>query len=193
MKVGDVLINESVLIEIGSTGRNAGKTTMATKLINKYAGHYPIYGLKIITISGDRGKCQRGVKGCGICTSISSGYELVKERRTKGNKDTTQMLNAGCREVYLLKSFNNCLEEAFETFLEQVPPHSLIVCESNSLRKVIAPDIFLMMHNDQKKVKPSAQAVLDLVDYHLREAIIPKVVDTIIHKLDLVNVSKGEG
>ena len=185
-------MNESVLIEIGSTGRNAGKTTMATQLIKQYSAHYPIFGLKIITISGNRGKCQRGVKGCGLCTSISSGYELVKEKQTSGNKDTTLMLNAGCQEVYLLKSFKNCLAEAFNYFVKQIPPNSLIVCESNSLRKVIKPDAFIMMINSEKTVKPSAKAVFDLADYYLREATTLKELDPVIKRLDLVRLNKGE-
>ncbi|NSN12823.1 hypothetical protein HRE23_18415, partial [Enterococcus faecalis] len=74
------------MIQIGSTGRNSGKTTLAEALIKQYQEVYPIYGLKIITISGQRGVCQRGTKGCGICTSITAGYELVEEQETIGNK-----------------------------------------------------------------------------------------------------------
>ena len=43
------------MIQIGSTGRNSGKTTLAEALIKQYQEVYPIYGLKIITISGQRG------------------------------------------------------------------------------------------------------------------------------------------
>ena len=50
------------MIQIGSTGRNSGKTTLAEALIKQYQEVYPIYGLKIITISGQRGVCQRGTK-----------------------------------------------------------------------------------------------------------------------------------
>ena len=64
------------MIQIGSTGRNSGKTTLAEALIKQYQEVYPIYGLKIITISGQRGVCQRGTKGCGICTSITAGFVI---------------------------------------------------------------------------------------------------------------------
>lgn len=90
------------MIQIGSTGRNSGKTTLAEALIKQYQEVYPIYGLKIITISGQRGVCQRGTKGCGICTSITAGYELVEEQETIGNKDTMKLLAAGCQKVFLL-------------------------------------------------------------------------------------------
>lgn len=90
------------MIQIGSTGRNSGKTTLAEALIKQYQEVYPIYGLKIITISGQRGVFQRGTKGCGICTSITAGYELVEEQETIGNKDRYHEI-ISCR---LSKSFS---------------------------------------------------------------------------------------
>ena len=131
------------MIQIGSTGRNSGKTTLAEALIKQYQEVYPIYGLKIITISGQRGVCQRGTKGCGICTSITAGYELVEEQETIGNKDTMKLLAA------------------------------LIICESNSLRNVVQPGLFLMMNN-QNRQKESAKKVIDKADFCLLSAEIPK-------------------
>ncbi|MGC3062355.1 hypothetical protein ACPTFZ_15180, partial [Enterococcus faecalis] len=68
------------MIQIGSTGRNSGKTSLAEAHIKQYQVVYPIYGLKIITISAQRGVCQPGTKGCGICTTISARYQLVEEQ-----------------------------------------------------------------------------------------------------------------
>ncbi|QGP76446.1 hypothetical protein [Tetragenococcus halophilus] len=151
------------LLQIGSTGRNSGKTTIAKQIIENEKKTHTIVALKIITISGKRGVCQRGTVGCGICTSISSGYELVKEQHIQGKKDTMQLLKAGAEKVYLLKAFEEHLQAGFLDFLKQVSADAMIVCESNSLRKYIRPGLFIM-DNQKKSVKPTAQAVYELSD-----------------------------
>ncbi|EOL46381.1 hypothetical protein I580_01650 [Enterococcus caccae ATCC BAA-1240] len=151
------------MVQIGSTGRNSGKTTIAKRIIAENQERFTIYGLKIITISGARGKCQRGETGCGICTSIDEGYELIEERNCNGVKDTMQLLKAGCKKVYLLKVFHDHLLEGFLSFLQFVPRDTLIVCESNSIREVVKPGLFLMMNN-QKSLKKTAANVIDQAD-----------------------------
>jgi hypothetical protein len=167
--------NESIagLIQIGSTGRNSGKTTIAKALISKYKKEFTIYGLKIITISGARGACQRGAVGCGICTSIDEGYELIEERNQRGSKDTMQFLQAGCEKVYLLKAFQEHLLAGFQAFLALVPEDVLIVCESNSLREVVEPAYFIMMDN-QKGMKKTAAKVIDRADLILETPKLPE-------------------
>ncbi|WYJ97692.1 hypothetical protein DOK67_0002002 [Enterococcus sp. DIV0212c] len=161
------------MIQIGSTGRNSGKTTIAKTLIAENHQHFSIYGLKVITISGARGKCQRGETGCGICTSIDEGYELIEERNSSGSKDTMQLLRAGCKKVYLLKVFHDHLLEGFLMFLQVVPRDTLIICESNSIREVVKPGVFLMMNN-QKGIKKTAAKVIDLADVVLNTPKLPE-------------------
>lgn len=165
-------INVRNMILIGSTGRNSGKTTIAKELIVRSQHQFTIYGLKIITISGAKGKCQRGETGCGICTSIDEGYELIEERNQVGNKDTMQLLRAGCQKVFLLKVFHDHLLEGFLAFLHLVPEHAVIVCESNSLREVAEPGLFLMMDN-HKKVKQTAAKVIEYADFILESPMLP--------------------
>lgn len=131
-----------------------------------------VYGLKIITITGAKGKCQRGEVGCGICTSIDTGFELIEETNNLGDKDTMQLLRAGCKKVFLLKVFHDYLLEGFQAFLEQVPLEALIVCESNSLREVVQPSCFIMMHN-QKSMKKTAKNVISEADMILEQPIVP--------------------
>lgn len=161
------------MIQIGSTGRNSGKTTLAKKLIAENSQRFSIYGLKIITISGHRGQCQRGEAGCGICTSIDEGYELIEETNRTGTKDTMQLLKAGCKKVYLLKVFHDHLLEGFLTFLQIVPRDTVIVCESNSLREVVKPGIFVMMAN-QKSIKKTAANVIQYADLILNTSELPE-------------------
>ena len=153
------------LLEIGSTGRNSGKTFFAKNVIAQLKDNHPIVALKIVTIHGARGVCQRGATGCGICTSIDEGFELVEEKNMFGKKDTMELLRAGCKKAYLLKAFEDSLYEGFEYFLKQISSDSLIICESNSLRKYLVPGIFVMIHNQRRGIKKSAEEVLDLADF----------------------------
>lgn len=162
------------MIQIGSTGRNSGKTTIAKRIIAENRHRFTIYGLKIITISGVRGKCQRGEIGCGICTSIDEGYELIEETKCSGTKDTMELLKAGCKKVYLLKVFHDHLLEGFLSFLQFVPRDTVIVCESNSIREVVKPGLFLMMDN-QKAIKKTAANVIGHADFILETS---KSLDT---------------
>lgn len=52
------------------------------------------------------------------------------------------------------------LEEAMRAFLEMVPNEDVIICESNSVRTVLEPEKFLMLHRPDGPIKPSAAAVL---------------------------------
>ncbi|WP_420805641.1 hypothetical protein [Agrilactobacillus composti] len=157
------------LLQIGSTGRNSGKTQVAKGLIRRFKGEQHLIGLKIITITGARGKCQRGGVGCGICTSIDSGFELTEETNNHGQKDTMALLAAGCDQVFLLKAFKDELGTAFETFLNQVPADAAIICESNSLRQVVKPGLFIMINNQKNRVKPSAAAVMEMADLTIED------------------------
>ena len=158
------LIAVPQMIQIGSTGRNSGKTVVAKNLIHRFKQQHTLVALKIITITGAHGKCQRGGVGCGICTSIDSGYELTEEKNRRGKKDTMELLKAGCQQVFLLKAFREHLLDGFKVFLAQIPADACIICESNSLRSYIRPGIFLMLNNQKKQVKPTAASVYNLAD-----------------------------
>lgn len=169
------------LLQIGSTGRNSGKTTVAKKLIETF-NDYPLVALKIITITGKRGVCQRGGTGCGICTSIDSGYELIEENNRRGKKDTMELLKAGVSQSFLLKAFEDSLFEGFEAFLRQIPSDALIICESNSLRKYVEPGVFIMMDNQKRRLKPSSADVYDFADLIVTDAADPAIERITIQK-----------
>lgn len=163
------------MIQIGSTGRNSGKTMVAQTLIQRFKGQQAIYALKIITITGQRGKCQRGGVGCGICTSIDDGFELIEETNTLGMKDTMVLLRAGAQKVFLLKAFEDHLLDGFKAFLEKVPAGAGIICESNSLREYIQPGLFIMMDNQKRRQKPTAAKVYDASDVILKDEADPRL------------------
>ncbi len=56
------------------------------------------------------------------------------------------------------------MAEAIQQFLKAVPAQALIICESNSLRNVVQPGLFLMMNN-QNRQKKNQQKVIDKADF----------------------------
>ena len=157
------------LLEIGSTGRNSGKTFFAKDVIERFKDGHKMVALKIITIRGARGVCQRGGVGCGICTSIDAGFELIEEKNARGKKDTMELLKSGVDKAYLMKAFEDSLLDGFEAFLKEIDDDTLVVCESNSLRKYLIPGCFVMIHNQKRTMKKSAAEVYDLADFVITE------------------------
>lgn len=166
---GQELLKVPQLIQIGSSGRNSGKTTLAVRLINQWKEVLPIIGIKIVTIQQKNGKCPRGGAGCGTCTNITGDYELTREDGLISQKDTSLMLQAGCKEVYFLRAMKTHLPEAFRLFLRNIPENHLIICESNTLRKHVEPGLFVFLHNTSGQIKPAAQEVMEMADITLKD------------------------
>ncbi len=155
------MIQRSRFIILGSTGRNTGKTEFACRLIEHYGKQRKIFGVKVVTIDPDRGSCPRGGEGCGICSSLKGDYEITEETRTDTDKDTSRMLRAGAHKVYFLKVRYDRLEQGLKALLAVLPKHALAVCESNSIRKVIEPGLFLVIKNRaERQIKESCAEVI---------------------------------
>jgi hypothetical protein len=157
------------MLLIGASGKNSGKTTLARECIRQWKDLAPVTALKITTVSHRGACCPRGEDGCGECANIPSGYILEEEKGASPGKDTALLLQAGARRVFWLRSLRSSLEQGFAGFLEQAPEDSLIICESNSLRELVEPGCFIMLHNLKGgAMKPSAARVEALADFKLQ-------------------------
>jgi hypothetical protein len=157
------------MILIGSFGRNSGKTTLALELIRIWKNYFPVIAIKITSIDHKGSVCHRGDARCGACTGFEGKYVLEEEQgqtsvqceSQKSEKDTAKMLKAGARKVFWLRSFRTSLKEAFTVFLGKIPSGSLIICESNSLAKLIKPACFIMLaHSRDYPEKPSTEGLI---------------------------------
>jgi hypothetical protein len=147
------------IILIGSTGRNAGKTTLAAALIKKARGQGKLVNAaKVITVERKGALCPRGGKGCGAC-SLESDFVLCEESEAGTGKDTSQLIAAGAGRVFLLRSLKEALPQAFEMMRKQAG-EGLLIVESNSLRTVIKPALFVMLIDGGTQPKPSARDVM---------------------------------
>jgi len=150
---------------IGSAGANVGKTELACALIKKFGKTSDITGIKVTTIKAKDGQCPRGGDGCGVCSSLEGDFCITKESDSNSKKDTARLLAAGAKRVYWLRVLKKSLKEGLTALLDIIGPDTISICESNSLRHVVEPGLFLMVRaSNSKSWKSSAQDVKEYAD-----------------------------
>ena len=153
------------MLLIGSAGRNTGKTGLACALVKKFSKSCPIVGIKVTTIKARDGQCPRGGRGCGVCSSLDGNFCITEETDRNSRKDTARLLKAGASCVFWLRVMKAYLAEGLTALLDVVGPDTVLVCESNSLRQVVEPAVFLMVSGCNSDVwKGSACAVKQYAD-----------------------------
>ena len=153
------------MLMIGSAGRNAGKTVLACAAIKKFCKSTNITGIKVTTIKAKDGKCPRGGRGCGVCSSLDGDFCITEELKRNSSKDTSRLLAAGASRVFWLRVMRSHLEQGLTALLSIMGSDAISVCESNSLRHVVEPGLFLMVTSPNlKRWKGSAQDVRRYVD-----------------------------
>lgn len=159
------MILKSNFIIIGSTGRNTGKTEFACRVIKSFSKKHLIVGVKVTAIDCSEGGCPRGGDGCGICSSLTERFTISEELKINTAKDTSRMLQAGAHKVLWLKVDKKFLLEGVNALLKLIPDNALAVCESNTLRTVLDPGLFLVINNiSDNHIKKSAAKVIELAD-----------------------------
>lgn len=157
-------VKSNILI-IGSTGRNTGKTVFACKLIENHSAHNEIIGVKIIPVDKNEVKCHREEAGCGICGSLIGEYNIIEEDNRGTAKDTSRMLRAGAKKSYLLLIDRNSLEKGINAFLKIVPKNAFIIIESNTIRNVLEPGLFIVIKElTNSFIKPTCAEVIEHAD-----------------------------
>jgi molybdopterin-guanine dinucleotide biosynthesis protein A len=153
------------MLMIGSAGSNAGKTELACALIKRLSKAAEIVGIKITTIKEQDGRCPRGGEGCGVCASLNGNFVITEETDRDSNKDTARLLKAGAAQVFWLRVIKGHMEDGMSSLLEVMGPNAVSVCESNSLRQVVEPGLFIMVKGPAgQQWKWSAQGVKHYAD-----------------------------
>lgn len=177
------------MILIGSSGRNSGKTTLAVEFIKLWKDKIPVIALKITTIEKKDGKCPRGGLGCGVCTNINDNFQLIEEKNIDSNKDTSLLLSSGAKKVFWLKVLKTHAYEGIKSFLSKIPKDTLIICESNSLRKTVKPGAFIMLKNTKdSSIKKSAEEVMDKADIILEGDFLDSI-DEVVKKVSVDKIN----
>jgi len=155
---------------IGSASRDAGKTTLASRILERFAGRHDLVGVKVTPVHGDRpGECPRGGVGCGVCGSLDGPFLLTEEQGGPPGKDTTRLRAAGARRVLWLRVRRGALGIGLEALQASLGPGALVLAESNTLRSAADPDLFLMLERSGAGgPRPGAAAVAGYADRHVR-------------------------
>jgi molybdopterin-guanine dinucleotide biosynthesis protein A len=153
------------MLMIGSAGTNVGKTELAFALLRKFAKNHNITGIKVTTIRDKDGQCPRGGEGCGVCSSLEGNFYITEETSKTSEKDTARLLEAGASRVFWIRVLKEHLVEGVNALLEVIGPNAVSICESNSLRQVVEPGLFLIVkNNDSYTWKKTAQQVIEYAD-----------------------------
>lgn len=100
-----------------------------------------------------------------MCNSLTGDYKIIEEIEVDSLKDTSRMLKAGAKKAYLLLVSKCSLKAGILAVLEIIPDNALIIIESNTIRKVIEPGLFLVIKEQKNNsVKPSCAEVIKLSD-----------------------------
>jgi molybdopterin-guanine dinucleotide biosynthesis protein A len=176
------------MLMIGSAGANVGKTELACALIKKFNGIANITGIKVTTIKAKDGQCPRGGRGCGVCSSLDGDFTVTEETDSNSHKDTARLLAAGAKRVFWLRVMKTHLKDGITTLLDIIGPDAVSICESNSLRQVVQPGLFLMVKGRGREMwKSSARDVKEYAD-----RIIVTGPDGFDFDLDRIKLTSGK-
>jgi molybdopterin-guanine dinucleotide biosynthesis protein A len=156
------------MLMIGSSGSNVGKTELACALLRRFSAHRRIVGVKVTAIASRERSCPRGGEGCGVCSSLEGPYRITEETNPCVGKDTEKLLASGAERVYWLRVLRAHLQEGLAALLEIVDRDAIMICESNSLRQVVEPGLFLLVESaagrpwkeSAKQVRPHADCIV---------------------------------
>jgi len=153
------------MLMIGSAGRKTGKTELACALIRKFSKDRDITGIKVTTIEERDGQCPRGGQGCGVCSSLDDDFCITEETESNSDKDTARLLAAGASRVFWLRVMKTHLKQGLTALLDIIGPDAVSICESNSLRLVVEPGLFLIVKGQEQEVwKNSARQTRKYAD-----------------------------
>ncbi len=147
------------MIIIGATARQSGKTELASGIIKNFCKKEKITGIKVTILHEGDASFHRSMN-----LPLDENFIIEKSAVNEKNKSTDRMLAAGAIETYWVHSKAEFLNDALQQLLPMIDKNSFIVCESNSLRKFVEPDIFIMILNKTSSVKKSAADILKLAD-----------------------------
>lgn len=146
------------MIIVGGSHRQSGKTDVACQIIKKLVKKGSVVCLKVC--------CHDPSDARDLKADFTlDDYWLVKEEPSEGTKSTDKMYAIGASAVYRLIVMKDALQEAFKLFLEEVEQDKMVVCESNSLRELVEPAMFVFVDKkSEDKEKYSSARVRKFAD-----------------------------
>jgi len=158
------------MLMVGAAGRNLGKTTFICRAIERLSKTQPVVAIKVTAFDDVDGEIVAETQKCQTYKTLQGRFMITSEGAGPDEKDTHRMFNAGADKVYWVRSLKSSLAEAMETLLAQIRADGIsfestcIICESNSVRQVIEPGLFVIVRQTGDDFKPSCAEVFDEAD-----------------------------
>lgn len=156
-----MLPNFPNVLMIGSDARKAGKTTLITKIIEKFSSAYPVFAVKVA-----------------LYDDISVFHEHYPEASSKeifeiseeapGDKDSGKYFQAGAKKSMFIAAMDSQIPNILNKFVQLLMEGGLMIVESTTLRKYMVPGIFLMVYGENSEMKSSAESVKSLSDWDIQ-------------------------
>lgn len=174
----NIPVDKNLLI-IGGSGRNVGKTTLATSIINKISATTPTIGLKVSTFK----KGNEQYHGAHTPLPLNS-FRINTETCVNPQKDTAKMVFSGASEAYFIETFDTLVPQAYNEFKRISNSDGLpVVCESQSLRYYVKPGLFILIidSRNSKKFTEEKIKLADFVCYTGNDQTWPEKLTSQIH------------
>ncbi len=123
------------LLLIAGNGRNAGKTTLACRIIRFLAQENEVTGVKISSHFHNFNEPDLVYR---------NDHFIVTEEKQMISKDSSLMLQAGAKKVYFVMAQKEHLEEAWK-YIHPLIRKQPVVCESGGLHEFVEPGLFLFV------------------------------------------------
>ena len=153
------------MLMIGSAETKSGKTELACALLRKFNKNNNIIGIKITTIENieEDGLCSE--EGRDTAFTLKQKYVITEEKNEASGKDTARLLAAGASKVFWLRALKDSLGEGIAALLDRTRPEAVSICESNSLRQIVEPGLFLILKRHNSNIwKNSAMRIKKYAD-----------------------------
>lgn len=150
------MIDYPGLLLVGGASRNLGKTELVCRILKKFESKQPLVGLKIKTLRSGEEKYHGKDP---FIREAGGQIRIVEESNRESDEDTGRMLRAGASRVFRIRCQEDALGDAFQRWLDLFPGEKpTVICESNSLRRVLLPGLFIMLApwSEDVEWKPSA-------------------------------------
>lgn len=153
------------MLMIGSAETKSGKTELACALLRKFNKNNNIMGIKVTTIENikEGGLCSE--EGRDTAFTLKQKFVITEENNETSGKDTARLLAAGASRVFWLRALKGSLGDGLATLLDRIRPEAVSICESNSLRQIVEPGLFLIVKRHTSNIwKDSAKRVKKYAD-----------------------------
>lgn len=126
------------LLLICGSGRNSGKTLIATRIINSRSQRFSVAAIKISMHNHEHHERMKILEK-------GKGYQIWQDNGIT-RKDSGRFLEAGAAISLYTETTDEYLFEAFTRLITHIPEEALIVCESGGLSRFIKPGLMIFVH-----------------------------------------------